>query len=517
MHAAMIPVVTAAEMRELDRATIEGLGLPGAVLMENAGRAVADEVSELARAGAEVAVLCGSGNNGGDGFVCARWLRERGVSATVYLASGRPRTGGDAALHLGVLERSGGTVVELDDAERLERHAAAVRHADVVVDALLGTGLKNEVKGHLAAVIAVMNESRGVRVAVDVPSGLDSDSGKALGAAVRADRTVTLAFPKVGVVGHPGFEVSGQVLVADIGIPRALTEEHGIKLALVERADVSARLPRRDPGGHKGTYGHVLVVAGSAGRTGAALLCARAALRAGAGLVTLAVPAAARAAVEGRVPEVMCAELDYEGSAQDALAALLELADGKRAIAIGPGMPTTAEAGVLLRAALTRLEVPLVLDADALNHLAVDRVSARGSRAPLVMTPHPAEAGRLLGIPTTEVQADRVGAARRLAAEIGAVVVLKGARTVTATSDGFAAINPTGNPGMGTGGTGDVLTGVIAALLGQGLDPYVAARVGAYVHGHAGDLAKQRFGEIGLMAGDLADTLPEAFRELAET
>jgi NAD(P)H-hydrate epimerase len=229
--------------------------------------------------------------------------------------------------------------------------------------------------------------------------------------------------------------------------------------------------------------------------------------------VTLAVPAAARPAVEGHVPEVMVAELDYERPLDEALAALTALAAGKRAVAIGPGMPTTPAAGALLRAALARLEVPLVLDADALNHLAADRLAALGARAPLILTPHPAEAGRLLGASVPEVQADRVRSARRLAAELGAVAVLKGARSVIASPDGSAAINPTGNPGMGTGGTGDVLTGVIAALLGQGLDAESAARVGTYVHGHAGDLARDRFGERGLVAGDLAECLPEAFRD----
>ena len=513
----MIPVVTAAQMRELDRATIEDLGLPGAVLMENAGRAVADEVARLAPPRGEVAILCGSGNNGGDGYVCARWLRDRGHSATVYLAGGRPRAGSDAALHLSVLERSGGKAVELDTPASLARETAALQRADVLVDALLGTGLKSEVRGHLAEVIGALNQARagGRRViAVDLPSGVDSDTGRILGAAVVADRTVTFGFPKPGVVGFPGAALAGEVTIADIGIPRRLADKPEISLFLVERRDVAGHW-RRELGGHKGTYGHVLCLAGSPGKVGAGLLCARAALRAGAGLVTLAVPPEARAAAEGRVPEVMVAALDPERPAAAALADFEALAAGKSALAVGPGMPTTPAAGALLRALLGRLEIPAVLDADALNLLAPDRAFLRGLRRPLVLTPHPGEAGRLLGVSTGEVQADRVAAARRLAADTGAVVVLKGARTVVAQPSGHAVLNPTGNPGMGTGGTGDVLTGVVGALLAGGMKAPVAAFVGAYLHGHAGDLARDRVGETGLTAGDLVDALPEAFRELA--
>jgi ADP-dependent NAD(P)H-hydrate dehydratase / NAD(P)H-hydrate epimerase len=503
-------VLDAAEMREIDRLTIEEIGIPAAVLMDHAGRAVADEVTKLAPPGARVAVLCGSGNNGGDGFSCARWLRERGYDARVYLARSRPRPGGEAALHLHVYERLQGPVAEIPDAASLSARAAEIAGAAVVVDALLGTGLATPVGGHLADVIALINAAPGIRVAVDIPSGLSSDTGATLGASVAAQRTVTLAFPKVGVVSHPGCERAGAVTVADIGIPRSLAARQGIRLSLMEAAEAARLVPGRSLGSHKGSHGHVLVIAGSAGKAGAALLAAGGALRGGAGLVTLATAPDARALVEARVPEVMTATLDAEAAPAGALAALAALAAGKRAVVWGPGIPTSEECGAFLRAAIPALDVPLVLDADGLNHLAHDLSAAPRARAPLVLTPHPGEAARLLGVDAAAVQADRVGAARRLAAAAGAVVVLKGARSVVAAPDGTASINPTGNPGMGTGGTGDVLAGVIGALVAQGLAPYDAARLGVYAHGRAGDLAAAERGVIGLRASDLLAQLPRA-------
>ena len=498
----MRPLVTAAEMRAMDRETIDGLGIPAALLMEHAGRAVAAAVQARARPHAHVVVVCGSGNNGGDGFACARWLRERGFDARVVLAKGRPKPGGEAALHLGIYERMGGPVGETLD----------LGGADVIVDALLGTGLASPVGGALADAIAAVNRAGALRLAVDLPSGLDADTGAVLGVAVAADVTVTLACAKVGLVSHPGCERAGELVVADIGIPARLAA--GARALLFEEADAAALVPHRTLGGHKGTFGHVVVAAGSAGKVGAALLATSGALRAGAGLVTLATPPAAAAAVLGRIPEAMHAVFDPE--AADADAALAQLLDGKRALAWGPGMPTSDAAGRTLRRLAVSVELPLVLDADGLNHLGREVASLKAARGPRILTPHPGEAARLLGKDTAAVQADRVAAARTLAATSGAVVVLKGARTVVAAPDGVATINPTGNPGMGTGGTGDVLSGVLGALLAQGLAPLDAARLGVYLHGLAGDRAARSHGPIGLVAGDVAAELPAAFASLSK-
>jgi NAD(P)H-hydrate epimerase len=489
------PLVTAEEMRALDRRAIDEVGLPAALLMEHAGRAVADAVLARCAPDAKVAVACGSGNNGGDGFVCARWLREAGRDARVILVRGAPRSD-EAALHLAAYRKLGGPVLEALD---------FVDEADVVVDALLGNGTTQPVSGAIAEAVARINRARGLKVAVDLPSGLGSDDGRVLGDAVRADVTVTLAVEKIGTATHPGCELSGEVIVADIAIPRRFAG--GARAFLLEEGDARALVPRRAAGAHKGTHGHVLVVAGSRDKVGAALLAATGALRGGAGLVTLAVPPDAEAAVIGRVPEAMLAHLDPE--AADAEGALERLAVRKQAVVLGPGMPSTRAAGKLARLAAEALDVPLVLDADALNHLAMDVHALREGR---VLTPHPGEAARLLG---GERVSDRIAAARAIAERTGAVTCLKGARTVVAAPDGEVTLNPTGNPGMGTGGTGDVLAGLVGALLAQGLAPLAAARLGVYAHGLAGDLAAAARGPIGMLAGDLAAELPRAFAILA--
>lgn len=490
----MQPLLTAAEMRELDRLTIEDIGIPAAVLMEHAGRAVADVV---ARRPGRVAVLCGTGNNGGDGFACARWLRERGVDARVWLARGRPRSD-EAKLHLAAYEKLGGPVAEIVDAD------AAVAGAAAIVDALLGTGLEKPVAPPFDVIIAAINRAAAWKVAVDVPSGLSSDDGRTLGAAVRADVTVTLAARKLGLVTHPGSDLAGEVIVADIGIPARLAKARAF---LPGDADMAALVPRRAPGAHKGTSGHALVLAGSLGKLGAALLCAQGALRGGAGLVTLSVPPVAESGVLGRVPEAMLSPFDPE--AADAPSRLAALVAGKRSVVIGPGMPVSAAAAAFVRHVAGSVELPVVLDADALNQLALGPLSG-----PRVLTPHPGEAARLLGVDTAVVQSDRVAAARRLAAATSAVVVLKGARTVVAAPDGTVTINPTGNPGLGTGGTGDVLAGLVGALLAQRLAPLDAARLAVYLHGRAADLLAAELGQVGLLAGDVAAALPRAFESL---
>jgi NAD(P)H-hydrate epimerase len=505
-------VVTAAEMRQIDAATIDGIGLPGAVLMENAGRAVAGAVvDELAAdRGGSVAVVCGAGNNGGDGYVAARVLRARGVAAVVLLAVPRRQVRGDALLHLGAYEQSGGLATEIATAAELAEHREAIEGARVVVDALFGTGLTRPVEGHMAAVIEVVNLAAGRVVAVDIPSGLSADRGVPLGCAVRADRTVTMALRKVALAVSPGLGRAGRVAVAEIGIPLELAPAHGVRLAVLERGDVADWVRRPDLLDHKTRRGHVLVVAGSPGKRGAARLTAMAALRSGAGLVTLASEGEA-----GAPDPVMTAALDCD--AAGAVDRLVELAGRARAVAIGPGMPTSGGGRALVEGALARLEVPLVLDADALNHVAANPAAIAAARAPVVLTPHPGEAGRLLGTGTAEVEADRVGAVRALAERTGAVVVLKGPGTLVCDGgigDGFVTINPTGDPALATAGSGDVLTGVVAALCAQGIGAGQAARLAVWVHGVAGERCREGIGAIGVTASDVLEAIPAAFREL---
>jgi NAD(P)H-hydrate epimerase len=509
----MIYAVTAAQMRELDRMTIEDIGIPGVVLMETAGRRIAESIANLEHIDrrSRIAAVCGGGNNGGDGFVCARVLREAGLDAAVYLATPAAKIRGDAAAHLDAYRNAGGVVISIDTPDTLATEAASIQSADVVCDALFGTGLTREVDGHFARVIEVINHGSGAVVAADIPSGLSADTGHTLGVAVRADLTVTMAFAKIGLVCDPGFVTTGELRVVEIGIPRSLAAAAEVSVGVIVAPDVAGLAPPIYPSDHKGRRGHLLVIGGSPGKRGAGRLTARAGLRSGAGLVTLASAGPGEIAVPD---PVMSISLDTEAAALDAIEAALA---GRDAVAIGPGVPTGDWGRALVFETLAASTVPLVIDADALNHLTgeLDRIARIEGR--VVLTPHPGEAARLLGIGTAEVQADRLSATRALALRTGAVCVLKGARTVVCdgrAADSFATINTTGNPGMATAGSGDVLTGVIGALLAQDLTAADAARLGVFVHGLAGDHAASKLGARSLTASDLVDHLPAAFESL---
>ena len=494
-------VVTAAEMRALDRAAIDDLGIPALTLMETAGRAVADAALRMLGTGrGHVAVVCGPGNNGGDGFVAARVLRDRGVDAVAYLAVRRDAVGGDALAHLEILERAGGTIQPLDTPEQLAALDTQVIDAALVIDALFGIGLARPIEGHLAEVVATMLMAAHV-LAIDIPSGLDSDTGRTLGTAVIAERTVTMAALKVALVSAPGFASCGEIEVAEIGIPVAL--EPGEGTSLIEAADISHWLPHPRSLEHKGRRGHVLVVAGSPGMRGAGRLAAVAALRAGAGLCTLAGDG------EFDAPDSVMTRSIGPGE----LAALMT---GKAAIVIGPGIGSAATAAARTREVLAS-GIPAVLDADALNAMASDVSAIAGAAGPVVVTPHPGEASRLLGLSVADIEADRLGSARALAAKTRAVVVLKGARTIVCDGtrgDRHCTINPTGGPALATGGSGDVLAGAIGALLAQGLSAADAARAGVFVHGAAGDRLSQLHGDRGVLSSDLPEAIAAAIRAL---
>lgn len=499
----MLPIVAAAAMRTLDRSAIEELGIPGPVLMEHAGRALADVAArEAAVAGvvgaARIAVVCGAGNNGGDGAVAARWLADAGHTVKLVLAAGEPKTA-DAKGALASTRATGGDVVALD----ADGVAAWIAGADVVVDALLGTGLARAPEGGLAAAIELIGGARGRIVAADVPSGVDADTGHVPGVAVRAHATVTFAALKPGIATGAGAGLAGVVTVAAIGVPRVRLRA-AASAWIYEDADVAEVLAPRPVDAHKGTSGHVLVVGGAPGRAGAARLAGLGALRAGAGLVTLAVPPAVRAAVEGKIPEIMVEALDPD--APDAPGQLAALAAGKRAIVWGPGGTRGETTSALLAGALATTTVPMVLDAEALGALAGAPSPALGP-GPRVLTPHPGEAARLLGTDVPTVQRDRLGAARALAARYGQVVVLKGMRTVVADPKTQPVVIAAGDPVLGTGGTGDVLAGVIGALLAQGLAAGDAARVAAHLHGRAGERLGQH-ADRGKLAREVARAIP---------
>jgi NAD(P)H-hydrate epimerase len=518
----VIPVLTADEMRRADRLTIDEVGLPGAVLMENAGAAVAASIRERFPDAGRIVVLCGKGNNGGDGFVVTRRLKEIGAEA--LLLGRKEDVRGDARTHLVACERSGGRVLEVPDAAGWDAARERVRAADLLVDALLGTGLRSRPSGLAAEGIAelVRRADAGVPVvAVDIPSGIRADGGTVDGPTVPATLTVTFAAPKWGHVLPPDCERSGELVVADIGIPSEALAGAEPSLFLLEDADAAAAFPRRRRAAHKGDFGHVLVVAGSVGKTGAAVLAATGALRAGAGLVTVATPASCLTAVAGGRAEIMTEPLPETpsgGVSEDGLDRLLGLAGERDATVLGPGLGQDPSTRALIREVVRRCPVPLIVDADGLNALAPDlgdapEDAALGRTAPTVLTPHPGEMARLIRRPVPEIRGRRVPETLELARRSGAVVVLKGQRTVVGEPGGRAAVSPTGNPGMASGGTGDVLAGVIGALLARH-DAWRAATAGAYVHGRAGDLAAGTGGEEGLAAGDLAEALPRAIESV---
>ncbi len=511
-------VVTAAEARRLDELTIRRYGTPGHVLMERAGAgATAVLLAQFphVRKNAPVLVVAGKGNNGGDGFVIARRLRRQGVKAAVVLLGRQADVKGDAARALAALRRGHGVVSEAVAAAEIAQLPEKMQAAVLLVDAVFGTGLNAAVEGRYADVLQMMNAAGVPIFAVDIPSGLHADRGTPLGVAVQAEATATFGFAKIGQVIHPGVEYVGALAVVDIGIaPEALAEVRP-RTRLSDAPEVAPLIPLRAAEAHKGTCGHVLVVAGSRGHSGAALMTAHAAARAGAGLTTLAGPASLNDVLASGRPEVMTALLrDRDGFVQFDEAQLRSMLEGKSAVVVGPGLGTHADAEKVVRFLLTESALPAVIDADALTCVARDRTLLKRAQAHLLLTPHPGEMARLLGSDTGAVQADRVATARAFAEEHRCTVVLKGARSVIAAPDGAAWINPTGNPGMASGGMGDALSGMLAALLAQGLTPAEAACLGVYVHGEVADHIAATHGQIGLLASDVIEGVPAGLQRL---
>jgi NAD(P)H-hydrate epimerase len=510
--------VTAAEMRALDRLTIERYGTPGHVLMERAGAGAARVFwQEFPHVRAKPVVVAGKGNNGGDGFVVARHLRGRRVRCDVVLLARAADVGGDAARHLRAFQRRGGRVIEAPGAGGIAAVRAALERSRVVIDAIFGTGLNAPVAGPTAEIIELINASGVPVFSIDIPSGLDADTGQPLGTAVQAEATATFGFPKVGQLLFPGARYVGTLVVVDIGIAAEAVGAVAPTTRLLCPSEVGPLLAPRPRDAHKGDAGHVLIVAGGRGKCGAAMLAARGAVRSGAGLTTLALPASEQRRAASTLLEVMTASL---ADAPDGLFGLPRLPEldavlaAKDSVVAGPGIGVSEGSRALIRALVRRSSVPLVLDADGLNCIADDPAALRARSAPAVLTPHPGEMSRLCGRPVTDIQANRLAAARELAGRTGTYVVLKGARTVIAAPDGRALINATGNPGMASGGMGDVLAGVIGAFCAQGLAAFDAAALGVFVHGAAADLAARALGgEIGITASDVIDALPRAIAE----
>ncbi len=514
-------LVTAKQMRELDRLTIEQYGIPGHVLMERAGAGATEALLQTFPHARKTSVLifAGKGNNGGDGLVMARLLKKQGVKCEVMLTAKKDEVTGDALRNLTAFVKMRGKVTEVTDPQQLDFVRDKLARCGLIVDALLGTGLNAPVKGLLAGLIDLINTSGAPVVAVVIPSGLDADRGEPLGTAVQAELTVTFGYPKLGQIGEPGASYVGELAIVDIGIaPEALaTVRPQVELLTAEEIGVLVR-PRRRVA-HKGDFGHLLVLAGARGKSGAALLCGGAALRVGTGLVTLGGPSALNAVFSSVLIEAMTIPLPElpDGSFCLDENATAQAMKGKTAIAFGPGVGVSTDTIGLTRWLLSHSEAPLVIDADGLNCVATDVAVLQKARVPVVLTPHPGEMARLLQVSNAEVQAKRLDVARAFAVEHKCFLVLKGANTIIAAPDGRAWINTTGNPGMASGGMGDVLTGIIGGLLAQGYAPEEACQLGVFLHGYAGDRAAEERGEAGILARDLIERLPEGLRALRQS
>ena len=515
-------LVTAKQMQQMDKNTIEAFGIPGRVLMENAGRGALETLVDRFDPieDKRVAVLAGRGNNGGDGFVIGRYLMEMGIPVRFFLLAHAGNVQGDARANMVLVEKllaehPESEFLEVPDADSFARCRSKLLHHDLIVDAILGTGLNSDVRGFYRDIIETVNGSGIPVFAVDIPSGLNSDTGQVCGIAVRAAATATFAFAKAGHILYPGNLHTGDLEIIDIGIPGHMALAESPDLFLPEFEDITALFSPREFNSHKGSFGHLLVLAGSPGKTGAAALCATSAARSGAGLVTLGLSQSLMSVVEPMVIEPMTVALSEtreQALSAKAEAEILALLADRNALALGPGLGTAPETAELVKALIRKSPVPMVIDADGLNCLATDIGLLCQAASPVILTPHPGEMARLTGRSTAEIQADRLGIGRAFAADHGVTLVLKGAQTLVCCPDGTAFICPTGNPGMASGGMGDVLTGMISAFLAQGMAPESAALAGVYTHGLCADMLAEKT-PVGYLAGDLVETIPAALAE----
>jgi len=514
-------LATTEMMRKLDQKAIEEFGIPGLVLMENAARSTVSAIfrhfSDLLTK--RVGIFAGRGNNGGDAFAVARYLINRGVFCQVYLLTAQEEVRGDAATNLKILTRMGGEIFPIRNAEELEARQAQVARNDLLIDGILGTGLKGPVKGLYRKVIEFINSLNLPVVAIDIPSGLDADNGQILGTSIRASLTVTLGLAKRGLLVQPGLQFTGKLVIADISIPSAAVEAERIKDNLIEGSEFSHLLLPKRPNAHKGDFGHLLILAGSPGKTGAAAMACQAAVRVGTGLVTLGIPESLNPIMEVKITEAMTEPLPETKGKTLAFRAHKRINDlffHKNALAIGPGLSVHSETARLIRRVALETDLPMVIDADGLTAFAGKMDLLRKTRGRVVLTPHPGEMARLLGSSVQDIQQDRIQAARNFAETYGLILILKGANSIIASPEGDIFINPTGNPGMATGGMGDVLTGMVGGFLAQGFVPLEAAKLGVFLHGLAGDLVAHKKGERGMAATDLIEETPRLLRALAK-
>ncbi|MFO7952032.1 MAG: NAD(P)H-hydrate dehydratase [Bacillota bacterium] len=505
-------VISSTAMKEADRQTIEELGLPGAVLMETAGMRVVELIISHLPGAKNVVVLAGPGNNGGDGLVIARLLNNAGIKVSLWSTVKPGGYRGDAGINEQYLDQISFPVNRILENEALGSFGQDLKEADLLIDALLGIGTDREVTGLMANLIEMVNHTNPAVVSVDIPSGLHANSGKVMGCAIKADWTVTFAFPKTGLFNYQGVDYAGEVHVAQINIPSGLVQNEPVELLTHEK--IVKDLPARPYSSHKGTMGRVFIVAGSPGMGGAAKMAGESALKSGAGLVYLAVPQSLETALEAGLVEVITIsfpEMKPGVLHADAAEQILKMSGSCNVLAVGPGLDSGQETAELLEELIEKSALPLVFDAGALAALVGKTGELKKTKYPAVLTPHCGEMARLIGSDPREVAENRLEIARQFAREWNAVLLLKGANSIIALPNGKAAINPTGNPALATAGSGDLLTGTIASLIAQGMSSGNAAMVGAFIHGLAGDHVPTSRGHL---AGDILNRYEEAFSYL---
>lgn len=517
----IVKVVTPKQMNQIDSTCIEEFGIPGIVLMENAALCVVNEIISFMDQlqGKSIAILAGKGNNGGDAFAVSRHIFNKGAKVRLFIIAKREEITGDAATNIDIAEKSGVKYEEIISEEQIERIETVLKHADLIVDGMFGTGLKGNVTGVAEKIIKLINTSEVPVIAIDIPSGINGETGKVMGVAVKASKTVTFGLPKIGLIIHPGCEYAGVIKTVDIGIPHKAIDKFDIKLNLIEESFVAKKIPERKPETNKGDYGRIFIIGGSTGMTGAGVLAAAGALRVGAGLVYLGIPSSLAYRYNFSIIEIITIPLEDGRTgyiSKDSILTVLERMKTMTVAAIGPGLSTKGDASELLSAVIENTKIPLVIDADGLNVLALNLNVLKKLKVPVIITPHPGEMSRLTGISVKEIQDNRIEVARNFAMKWGIITVLKGARTVVALPGGETYINLSGNPGMATAGTGDVLTGIISGLIGQGLRPEEAAIAGVYLHGVAGDQVAMKKGMYGMNASDIVEELPYVIKAVKE-
>ncbi|QZY55764.1 NAD(P)H-hydrate dehydratase [Crassaminicella profunda] len=512
-------IVNSEQIKQLDHMAMEEFFIPGIILMENAGVAVAHEIlkSVKKKENKEVIIVCGLGNNGGDGFVAARHLFNKGIPVKVFIIGNPSDISGDAKINYDIIHKLEIDIQILVGVNNLKKFSEIIKTCSIIVDGIFGTGLKREIDGLIGEIIHTINESEKEVISIDIPSGISANNGAVYGTAVKADKTVVLALPKIGNLNYPGADYVGELILKDIGIPQKAIEKMQLNTNFITMDMVREIMPVRNRDTHKGSYGKAYIVAGSTGMTGAAILSCEAALKSGVGIIKMPVPQSLNTIMETRLTEVITVPLpEFKKGVVGIrdIEKILKTMEESNVMAIGPGSGRSRELEELLRNILEHTNKPMILDADALNSLANRKEFLNLIKCPTIMTPHVGEMARLTDLEIDYINNNRIAVATEFAKKWNVVVVLKGARTIVAGPKEEIFINTTGNPGMATAGSGDVLTGIVTGLVAQGIEPLKAAVAGVYIHGKAGDIAAEKFGEYGLVASDILKEIPFAIKEV---